>query len=190
MVTGSQQKVESIFSGNFGGTKTTQVLMWSVLRDKKINFGVLRICCPELNIDGEISILWGLFAVGARMKNGVSGYPALRALLCAPAGSYDYSEVEESAFDDNFKIRLTDLISLWPNLPETLEEVMAKRNSLNRIRSVTAENIEHTEEAVIDQNVLSHLQKWERNSLHLRAAAFWGTFVVFSSIAAVAYCFK
>ncbi len=189
-----QPKVKSVCSGSFGKTHAPmRVVLYSVLKEKKVNFGVLRISSPEHNIEGEIGVMWGVFVIGARiLGRQEQGYNAIRLLLSLPSGNYeflDFGDSHQSSLDDGIKIRLTDLISLWPNLPAEVDQLV-RRTSQNRMRMLSTNETENTEESAIDQNVLEQIQAWERNTMHLRPAAFWGAAVVLSSLATMIAIFS
>jgi hypothetical protein len=182
-----QPKIKNVCSGSFGKTQAPmRVVLYSVLKEKQVNFGVLRISSPEHNIEGEIGVMQGVFLIGARVLGRQErGYNAVRLLLSLPSGNYEYLDFGDShqaSLDNGIKIRLTDLISLWPSLPAELDQLV-HRTSQNRMRMLSKDETQNTEEAAIDQNVLEQIKLWERNTMHLRPVAFWGAAAVFSSIA-------
>jgi hypothetical protein len=159
-----------------------------VLKEKKVNYGVLKISSPEHNIEGELCVMWGLFIIGAcLLGRREHGYDAVKLLLSLNSGNFEYIDFADSkpiGLDNDFKIRLTDLVSLWPNIPESLDQ-LNHRTSMNRMRQLSTSDQARNDEAsvMIDQNVLKQLQEFDRKTMHLRAVAFWSAAVVFTSLA-------
>src|SRR5262249_12185105 len=123
-----------IFSGSLCVANTTQMVLWSVMRRHKTDFGVLRISCPESGIEGDIGILWGSTVIGARCRGrSERGYDAIRLLLSASCGEYELIDLADSfqpTLDDGLQIRLIDLMSKLPELPVNSLELTCHRQSL------------------------------------------------------------
>ncbi len=188
---GRHRKYDCVLSGNLHAGTTPREVLWSVLKERTVNCGILRIIDVDNKVEGEIGIFQGTFVVGASMKGGKrAGYEALKILLAVRNGSYKYTYYVDPlpASVDNFeRIRLTSLISIWPNLPASAE-ALSFRNSLNRMRGLTtaeAAVTKNNEASVIDRNVMAQLQAWDDRHMNLRAAAFWSTFVAVSCLAAL-----
>jgi hypothetical protein len=189
MLNGKQirTRTKSLLSGGFGKLcAPLRVVLYAVLKEKQVNFGVLRISAPEHNIEGEIGVMYGVFVIGAEVRGRQErGYNAIRLLLSLASGTYEYFDYGNTPKqDEGIKIRLTELISLWPNLPAGMDQLV-HRTSLNRIRNISEGENCQTEEAAIDQNVLEQIEQWERKTMHLRPVAFWGAAAVCSSIATI-----
>ena len=189
MTAGKQLKQKNgprcLFTGTLSSSQTMQVVLWSILREKKVDSGVLLIRDGNNGVLGEIAVSWGLHVTGAIITNQpLVGYDALKILLKATNCVYEYLDYGSNTperLENGMKLRLTDLISTCPNLPENMP---TGKISLNRMRAMTLnESGEYSEDAIIDQSVLEKLRKFERSSMRLRVFAFWGAFVVFSSIA-------
>lgn len=185
------RKNDCVLSGTLHAGTTSREVLWSVLKERTVNCGILRIVDVDNQVEGELGIFQGTFVVGACMKGGKqTGYDVLRILLAARNGSYKYTNYVDSlppSLDNFERIRLTSLISIWPNLPLSAE-VLSKKNSLNRMRGLTsAEAVvtKNSEASVIDRNVMEQLQAWDDRHMNLRAAAFWSTFVAVSCLAAL-----
>ena len=188
---GRPRKYECVLSGTLHAGTTPREVLWSVLKERSVHSGILRITDVDSKVEGELGIFQGTFVVGAAMKGGKqAGYEALKILLAVRNGTYKYTNYVDPLPPtvDNFeRIRLTSLISIWPNLPSSVEE-LSSRNSLNRMRGITgAEAVvaKNSEASVIDRNVMEQLQAWDDRHMNLRAAAFWSTFVVVSCLAAL-----
>lgn len=191
MTAGKQTKQQPgprcLFTGTLSASQTMQVVLWSILREKKVDIGVLVIRDGQNGVLGEIAVSWGLHVSGASMKDRpIHGYDALKVLLKANNCVYEYLDYggnTPTRLDNGMKLRLTDLISTCPNLPESMP---TGKVSLNRMRAMTLnESGEYSEDAIIDQSVLEKLRKFERSSMRMRVFAFWGAFLVFSSVAGV-----
>lgn len=190
------RKYDCVISGTLHAGTTPREALWSVLKERAVTCGILRIVDVDNKIEGELGIFQGTFVVGASLKDGrQAGYEALKILLAVRNGSYKYTNYVDPLPPnvDNFeRIRLTSLISIWPNLPLSAE-VLSNKNSLNRMRGITsaeavvANNSEskNSEALVIDRNVIKQLQAWDDRHMNLRAAAFWSTFVAVSCLAAL-----
>lgn len=185
-------KVRLLTQGKIWANRTTREILWSVMKYKKVAVGVLHVSGPGETLEGDICIHNGIFVVGGKLANGKSdGYNAIRTLLMLKDGKFeylDYSDVDVPEFNQGLKIRLTQLINKLPTLPVTLEELMGA-NTLNRMRSFEA-GAAPSEEALIDKETFAQLQSWETRTMRLRAAAFWGLFVVISGIAGLMYYFQ
>ncbi len=185
------RKYDCVISGTLHAGTTPREVLWSVLKERNVTCGILRIIDVDNKVDGELGIFQGTFVVGASLKGGKQpGYEALKILLAVRNGSYRYTNYVDPLPPnlDNFeRIRLTSLISIWPNLPSSAE-VLSNKNSLNRMRGITiAEAVvaKSSEGSVIDRNVMEQLQAWDDRHMNLRAAAFWSTFVAVSCLAAL-----
>ncbi|MBS1957584.1 MAG: hypothetical protein JST89_25580 [Cyanobacteria bacterium SZAS-4] len=185
------RKYDCVLSGTLHAGTTPREVLWSVLKERTVSSGILRIIDVDNKFEGELGICQGTFVVGACMKGGKqSGYNALKTLLAVRNGSYKYTNYVDALPPhlDNFeRIRLTTLISIWPNLPLSAE-VLSNRNSLNRMRGITTAEavvVKNSEASVIDRNVMDQLQAWDDRHMNLRAAAFWSTFVAVSCLAAL-----
>lgn len=184
-------KVKLLTQGKIWASRTTREILWSVMKYKKVAVGVLHISGPNETVEGDICIHNGIFVVGGKLSKGRDGYDAIKALLMLKEGKFeylDYSDVDVPEFNQGLKIRLTQLINKLPTLPPTLEELMGA-NTLNRMRSFEAGQAP-SEEAMIDKETFAQLQSWETRTMRLRAAAFWGLFVVISGIAGLLYYFQ
>lgn len=186
-------KAKQILSGKIWSNRTAREVLYSILKIKNVDMGVLRITSADKSLDGDIGVARGIYLVGGAMRGrSTSGYEVIRLLLSLKEGQFQYLDFGDSfpkELDQDFKVRLTDVINVLPNLPERLEEITSKQ-TLNRIRSMNTEGPAPTEESMIDQKALSQIQDFERKSMRLRAAAFWATFVVVASLAAVLYYFQ
>jgi hypothetical protein len=181
--------IRTVCSGKIGGHTTGREILWSALKQRNVEFGVLRIHNKTTGTEGDIGIAKGIYIVGADLSSRKEkGWEAVRLLLSAQDGTFQYLDFGEQFphyLDQSIKIRLTDIISAWPALPDRAEQIMSGRNSLNRIRNYEPQKQSGGETAILDRNVLSELQAWDARNLHLRAAAFWSTFAVLSCLAAV-----
>lgn len=191
---------DCVLSGVLKNGTTPREMLWSVLKERSVSFGVLRIVDTDRNIEGEIGIFQSTFVVGASIRgNHHTAYEALKVLLTAKNGSFKYLSLFDplpSDLDNLERIRLTSLISIWPNFPHAAE-ALSYKNSLNRMRGIKPQaEKSQTDEAdtkaakesevlAIDQNVLKQLQAWDERHMHIRAAAFWSTFVAVSCLAAI-----
>ncbi|MBI2812395.1 MAG: hypothetical protein HYX67_16440 [Candidatus Melainabacteria bacterium] len=184
------RKFDCVFSGTLHAGTAPREALWSVLKERTVNFGILRIVDVDNKIEGDIGIYQGTFVVGACLRGGKQdGYNALKLLLAVRNGSYKFiNYVDPLPADlDNFeRIRITSLISIWPNLPLSVETLSSKI-SMNRMRRITTETAvaKNSEASVIDRNVMEQLQAWDERHMNLRAAAFWSTFVAVSCLAAL-----
>jgi|LakMenEpi03Aug12_release.lakeMendotaPanAssembly.Ray.scaffolds.fasta_scaffold366679_1 hypothetical protein len=184
------RKYEVILSGSLNGGTTPREMLWSVLKERSVNSGILRIVDTENKIEGEFGIFQGTFVVGAVMKGGKkTGYDALKMLLAARTGNYKYINFVDPLppdLDNIERIRLTTLISIWPNMPLSAEALSTK-NSINRMRGITPEtvNSKEREASLIDLKVMEQLRAWDERHMDMRARAFWSAFAAASCIAAL-----
>jgi len=184
------KKFDCVLKGTLHAGTTPREVLWSVLKERAVESGILRIVDLDNKIEGDIGIVQGTFVVGAYMKGGkLTGYQALKKLMVVRNGTYTYMNYVDPlpANLDNFeRIRLTSLISIWPNLPLSAE-TLCNKISMNRMRGITQESsvVKNSEAAVIDRNVMEQLQAWDDRHMNLRAAAFWSTFVAVSCLAAL-----
>lgn len=183
------RKYEVVLTGTLQSGTTPREMLWSVLKERAVQSGVLRIYDTDRKIEGDIGIIQGTFVVGASLKGGKTGYDAMKMLMSVKNGSYKYMNYVDPLPDDldNIqRIRLTSLISIWPNLPTT-EEGLSNKNSINRMRGLAPESTESkdSETALIDLNVLEQLRAWDERHMDLRAAAFWSAFAAVSCLAAL-----
>ncbi|MFN8555402.1 MAG: hypothetical protein U0103_28380 [Candidatus Obscuribacterales bacterium] len=191
---------ESVLSGVLKSGTTPREILWSVLKERTITFGILRIVDADRNIEGELGVFQSTFVVGASIRGGnYTAYEALKVLLTVKNGSFKYLSSADplpSDLDNLERIRLTSLISIWPNFPHS-PQALSYKNSINRMRGIKAEkdreepngadtkDSKESEVLAIDHNVLKQLQAWDERHMHIRAAAFWSTFVAVSFIAAL-----
>lgn len=186
-------KPKQISTGKIWANRTAREVLWSVLKVKNVEFGVLRIVSQQKGLDGDIGVIRGIYLVGGAMRGqDTKGYDVIKLLLSQKEGTFyhlDYGDQIPAELDQGFKVRITDVINVLPDIPARLEDIAGK-NTLNRIRGFSPEETPPSEEAMIDQKALDQLQSWEKRSMRLRAAAFWATFVVVSSLAAVLYYFQ
>ncbi len=184
------RKFDCVLSGTLQAGTTPREALWSVLKERTVNCGILHIVDVDNKIEGDLGIFQGTFVVGAFIKGGKqTGYNALKLLLAVRNGSYKYMNYDDPlpAQLDNFeRIRLTSLISIWPNLPLSAE-TLSNKISMNRMRGLTSETAlaKISEASVIDRNVMEQLQAWDDRHMNLRAAAFWSTFAAVSCLAAL-----
>ena len=191
---------DCVLSGVLKNGTTPREMLWSVLKERSITFGILRIVDADRNIEGELGIFQSTFVVGASIRGGnYTAYEALKVLLTVKNGSFKYMSSADpllSDLDNLERIRLTSLISIWPNFPHS-PEALSYKNSINRMRGIKPESekdetsgadtkdSKESEVLAIDHNVLRQLQAWDERHMHIRAAAFWSTFVAVSCIAAL-----
>lgn len=174
-------KTKAVQSGKIWENRRTREVLWGLMKLQKVQNGVLRIYCSKTKLDGEIGVQRGIFLTGARTADGsLTGYQALKKLLNVSEGNFtftDHFDAELGTLDQNLKLRITTVINLWPDLPESLDNLSAK-NTFTRMRA--AEDAPREEEE-IDQNVAEQLKAWEQKTMDFRAIVFWGLFVVVSS---------
>jgi hypothetical protein len=152
---------------------------------QKVDVGILHIISTDKETDGSIALMNGMYIVGGKTADGDMGYNAVKRLLRLHEASFqylDYSRSDIGDLEQDLKIRVTQLINLLPDLPESMEQ-MQGTNTLNRIRAMDPEElaaIKKAAEAGIDQNVVQQIRNFEQKSMRWRALAMWGTFVVIS----------
>ena len=165
---------------------TIASVLQELVRIPDSELGILQIKDGNSAIQGEIGILRGTYAIGARLTaDRRHGYEALKLLLRLKSGTYRYSDHSEDypeELDNGFKIRLVDLINSYPTLPDKLEQIVSGRNSLNRIRAMeleVAEQAEEQQKQKVDKlgPVLSQWKSLEQSTLKLRTKAFWCLFI-------------
>ncbi|MCA0314516.1 MAG: hypothetical protein LCH63_11865 [Candidatus Melainabacteria bacterium] len=131
-------------SGKIWENRTTKEILYGISKAKKSDYAVLRLASHDINIDGELLISKGSTVNGARLlleEGSVEGYPAMKALLKITDGTYsllDYSATQANAMhlEQGLKVRINNLLTSLPHLPETLEELnegaaVAKMRSFN-----------------------------------------------------------
>lgn len=180
-----------VVQGKIWANRTTREVLWSVLKAKNVNSGVLRIFQDK--VEGEIAISRGVFIIGGRMRSSSeNGYDAVKRLLSMSEGSFQYLDYGDEFYqelDQNLKIRLTTVISVLPNLPQNIEQ-LAGKNTLGRIRAMDGETTETAEEEnLIDRNVLTQLEEWDKRSERFKSAALWSAFLAVACLAGLLYWF-
>ncbi|MBN8661396.1 MAG: hypothetical protein J0M35_13605 [Candidatus Obscuribacter phosphatis] len=118
-------------SGKVWENRTTKEILYGISKNKKSDYAVLRLASHDINIDGELLISKGSTVNGARLlleEGSVEGYPALKALLKITDGTYsllDYAASQASAMhlEQGLKVRINNLLTSLPDLPDTLEEL-------------------------------------------------------------------
>lgn len=129
-----------LVSGAIG--EDARELLYMVLRYKTVEFGNLHIS-GEDGLEGDIAIYHGLCVVAAKAEGwDLSDWDALKLLLSVKSGRFRYVEYKNQLscpLKSNFKVRLTDLITLWSNLPARAEQMKCGRASFNRMRAYSAE---------------------------------------------------
>lgn len=131
-------------SGKIWENRTTKEILYGISKAKKSDYAVLRLASHDINIDGELLISKGSTVNGARLlldEGSMEGYPAMKALLKITDGTYsllDYSATQANAMhlEQGLKVRINNLLTSLPDLPETLEELnegaaVAKMRSFN-----------------------------------------------------------
>lgn len=179
-------KTRAVQSGKIWENRSTREVLWGLMKLQKISNGILKIQSPKTKVDGEIGVNRGIYLTGARTRIGETGYAAIKKLLSVQEGSFSFVDngVEGLGdLDQNLKVRITQVINVWPNLPERLEDLTAK-NTLSRIRAIDPE-AQPTEEDMVDQDVAKQLREWEEKSMGSRAIVFWSLFAVISIAVAI-----
>ena len=172
-------------SGKIWSNRTSREVLWSIMKLQKVDTGVLRIVSNDKSVDGSIALANGMYILGGMTADGETGDPAVKQLLGLTEATFqylDYSHIELGDLDQDLKIRVTQLINLLPNLPESMEQ-MQGTNTLNRIRAMDVEElaqIKKAAEAGVDQNVVQQIRQFEDKRMRFRGIAMWGTFVVVS----------
>lgn len=177
-------KAKIITQGKFWANRTTREVLYSILKHKKANVGVLRITGGKPVVEGELCISNGIFIIGGKLKNSNDkGYAAIRNLLMQQEGTFQYLEMGDedvSYLDQNLKLRLTQVINSLPDLPNRYEDLIGA-STLSRIRAIDIGEAA-SEEKLIDQETMDQLTAHEQRTVKIRAAALWGTFVVVSVV--------
>jgi len=185
-------KAKIVTQGKIWANRTTREVLYSILKYKKIEAGVLRITGTKPVVEGEICISNGIFIIGAKLKNSTDkGYAAIRPLLMQHEGTFQYLEMgdEDIAYlDQGLKLRLTQLINSLPALPNKYEDLIGA-STLNKIRAIQIDEVPN-EEKLIDKDTFAQLASFEQRSMRLRAAALWGTFAVVSIVVVLLYFFQ
>lgn len=187
------KKGRVITSGKIWANRTCREVLYSILKIKTVNGGILRINDSANAIEGDVGILKGIYVVGGLVQGGANGYLAVKSLLSTKEGTFQYIDVGEDvtpSCDQNLKVRITQIINMLPDLPEDVEELQAK-STLSRIRAMDASQLtDPAEIGVIDQTAATELANWETSwnqRTRVRAIALWTTFAVVACLAAVLY---
>lgn len=125
-----------IVSGEIGELVTGRDVLAMVLGNKSVDFGNLHISSAD-GIEGDIAVYQATYVIGAKVAGkDLSGWDALKLLLDTKSGSFSYVEhhlQSQCRPKSDLKVRLTDLITLWPTYPATAEQMKCGRTSFNRI---------------------------------------------------------
>lgn len=136
--------IKCIFSGQFEGGETVKEVLLAMLQQKSVDLGVLRIHSKESGIDGDIGIERNTFVVGGRLRGrDERGWDAIKLLLDSDNATFQYLALRDRlphGLDCGLKIRLTDVIANWPNLPESADKMKCGRESLARIKAYSNKN--------------------------------------------------
>ncbi|HEY9786098.1 MAG TPA: hypothetical protein V6D17_11890 [Candidatus Obscuribacterales bacterium] len=180
-------KQRTIQSGKIWENRRPREVLWAIMKLRKVQHGVLQIASPKNNLKGEIGISRSIFLVGGRIENStITGYEAIKELLLVTDGSFAYLDNGEEPLgplDQNLKIRLTQVVNLWPELPDRIED-LNRGGSLTRMRAMDSAS-PYAEEDVVDQSVVEQIKQFEQRTMNLRAYVFWGLFVIATSIVVV-----
>jgi hypothetical protein len=175
-----------IQSGKIWAQRTTREVLWSIMKMKKTDVGVLHIVSKDNAVDGCIGLANGMYILGASTESGLSGYAAVKVLLTMSDGNFkylDYTDNSIGELDQRLKIRVTHLVNLLPNLPDKIDQVQGT-NTLNRIRAMDPEELNAIKKAAETgktQDILKQIRSFEDKSMRWRAAALWGTFAIIAA---------
>lgn len=132
-----------IVSGDIGEFVSGRDVLSLVLSNKSVDFGNLHISAED-GIEGDIAIYGATYVIGAKIAGSeLSGWEALKLLLSIKSGSFSYIEHHLQSRcrpNSELKVRLTDLITLWPTYPQRPEQMKCGRTSFNRIMAYTGAN--------------------------------------------------
>ena len=179
-------------TGNIWSKQTTREILWLMMKLQKVHVGVLHIVSNDKTVDGYLSLINGMFVLGASTQSGEKGYIALKILLKVSRGSFeylDYSQSDLADLDQELQIRVTQLINLLPNLPEKADQLQGP-NTLNRIRAMNIDELVEIKKVAtsnINSEVLQQIGSFEAKSMPWRAVALWGTFALISLVLAGAH---
>ena len=105
-------------------------------------FAILNIRSTDGAIDGDLAIYRGIYVIGGSLCNpALGGWPAVKRLLEVREGEFNYMQCENrlpAGHVQGIKLRLTDLVSALPELPERPQQLVASRKTLTRLRAFTA----------------------------------------------------
>lgn len=133
-------ELPTIESGKIWENRSIKEVLYGIMKGRKAEYAVARICSEDGNIDGEFLINRSNTIQGARLlEPDVGGWEALRQLLSVQQGSYsllDLSKCPEEAsyLEEGLKVRINQLVNMLPNLPDDLGEVI-NSPSMTRMRS-------------------------------------------------------
>lgn len=133
-------ELPTIESGKIWENRSIKEVLYGIMKGRKADYAVARICSEDGNIDGEFLINRSNTIQGARLlEPDIGGWEALRQLLSVQQGSYsllDLSKCPEEAsyLEEGLKVRINQLVNMLPNLPEDLGEVI-NSPSMTRMRS-------------------------------------------------------
>jgi hypothetical protein len=190
-----------LISGEFGEANPLRNVIWSILKEKGVEFGVLWISSPGHEIVGEIGVQWGIYIIGGRVRgaNG-TGQEAVRHLLTLPKGTYQYIDYSQSFVPElgqGVRIRLSDLANTKSDIANVLDKAAGNRESKTRMRALVAappkpatapEAPYFSRSWVANQEVVVQVGNWERTTMHLRTLAFWSAFFAFACVATLMAC--
>lgn len=142
-----------IVSGEIGEYVTGRDVLAMVLGNKSVDFGNLHISADE-GIEGDIAIYQATYVIGAKIAGSeLSGWEALKLLLSTKSGSFSYVEhhlQSQCRPKSDLKVRLTDLITLWPTYPMRAEQMKCGRTSFNRIMAYSGTHQSESEPLLVE----------------------------------------
>jgi hypothetical protein len=181
----------AVLDGDFAHDTVASVL-WAILKEKEVTFGVLKIKSVIEGIEGEVGFLWGTYVVGARLQGrDEQGYKALSTLLSVKMGRFEYVAMQDSYRTDlnQFKIRVTDILTYHPHLPETEEKLALRRDSMNRIKAFTAKHTELAEKDHPTDRLRQSFRNWNTSLTRCGAVVAWCGFTAFAMLAFWIWCY-
>jgi hypothetical protein len=159
------------------------------MKVRGVDIGVLHLFTADGRVDGELAVASSMYVIGAKTKAGEIGWDAVRRLLLLKEANFeylDYADLDIEDLEQDLNLRVTQLINVLPQLPETMEKLQGK-NTLNRIRSMDFQElnaVKKAAESAIDKAVRTQMQDFEQRSMPWRAYAMWGVFFVVSIVLA------
>lgn len=133
-------ELPTIESGKIWENRSVKEVLYGIMKGRKAEYAVARICSEDGAVDGEFLINRSNTIQGARLlEPDIGGWEALKKLLSVQQGSYSLLDLtrcpeEASYLEEGLKIRINHLVNLLPELPDSPDEVN-NSPSMARIRS-------------------------------------------------------